>query len=119
MSTTRSKASVASSVGESFEEELKKQPVDKYEFLKKLGEGSFGVLYKGITSIHLLYCTVLRAGRNIEDDELVAIKLERIENNRTPSLRIEYSRYKRLSNAEGIPKVNTSCYLRNEHSTFV
>ena len=53
----------------------------KYQLLKKLGEGSFGLLYKGL---------------NIETNEPVAIKLELTEGNHQPSLRFEYASYKRL-----------------------
>ena len=53
----------------------------KYQLLKKLGEGSFGIVYKG---------------RHIDTDEPVAIKLELTEGNNQQSLRFEYGSYKQL-----------------------
>ncbi|KAI1301791.1 Casein kinase I isoform gamma-1 [Halotydeus destructor] len=63
----------------------------RYSLIKKIGEGSFGQLYKG---------------KFIDTGELVAIKLEKIVGNKTPSLFFEYDRYKRLGKSEGIPLVH-------------
>jgi serine/threonine protein kinase len=61
----------------------------KYELLEKIGEGSFGKIYKG---------------KNIRTRENVAIKVEPIAN-QTKLLKNETKIYQYLASGEGIPKV--------------
>jgi serine/threonine protein kinase len=62
---------------------------NKYKLLEKIGEGSFGAIYKG---------------ENIRTHELVAIKVEPINNN-TKLLKNESIIYQYLNNNEGLPNV--------------
>jgi serine/threonine protein kinase len=62
---------------------------NKYKLLEKIGEGAFGSIYKG---------------ENIRTQELVAIKVEPIENN-TKLLKNESIIYQYLINNEGLPNV--------------
>jgi len=62
---------------------------NKYKLLEKIGEGSFGSIYKG---------------ENIRTNELVAIKVEPIINN-TKLLKNESIIYQYLNNNEGLPNV--------------
>ena len=62
---------------------------NKYKLLEKIGEGSFGSIYKG---------------ENIRTHELVAIKVEPIINN-TKLLKNESIIYQYLNNNEGLPNV--------------
>jgi serine/threonine protein kinase len=62
---------------------------NKYKLLEKIGEGSFGSIYKG---------------ENIRTHELVAIKVEPINNN-TKLLKNESIIYQYLNNNEGLPNV--------------
>jgi serine/threonine protein kinase len=62
---------------------------NKYKLLEKIGEGAFGSIYKG---------------ENIRTKELVAIKVEPIENN-TKLLKNESIIYQYLINNEGLPNV--------------
>jgi len=62
---------------------------NKYKLLEKIGEGAFGSIYKG---------------ENIRTQELVAIKVEPIENN-TKLLKNESIIYQFLINNEGLPNV--------------
>lgn len=62
---------------------------NKYKLLEKIGEGSFGSIYKG---------------ENIRTKELVAIKIEPISNN-TKLLKNESIIYQFLINTEGMPNV--------------
>jgi len=62
---------------------------NKYKILEKIGEGSFGSIYKG---------------ENIRTKELVAIKVEPIINN-TKLLKNESNIYQYLLNDQGIPNV--------------
>ena len=61
----------------------------KYKIIHKIGEGSFGSIYKG---------------QNIRTREFVAIKVESIENE-TKLLKNESAIYHYLNNTEGIPSV--------------
>lgn len=61
----------------------------KYTLLEKIGEGSFGCIYRG---------------QNIRTREYVAIKVEPIENN-TKLLKNESTIYQYLNNNQGIPSV--------------
>jgi serine/threonine protein kinase len=63
--------------------------VNKYKLLNKIGEGSFGSIYKG---------------ENIRTKEYVAIKIEPIINN-TKLLKNESTIYQYLNNVEGVPIV--------------
>lgn len=63
--------------------------MNKYEFLEKIGEGSFGKIYKG---------------RNVRTNEHVAIKVEPIACE-TKMLKNETKIYQYLASGEGIPKV--------------
>ena len=73
------------------ENELKfgKEIGQKYKLIEKIGEGSFGMVYKGIT---------------IKNNELVAIKIEDISN-KTKILHNEAKIIKYLSNINYIPKL--------------
>jgi len=62
---------------------------NKYKLIEKIGEGSFGIIYKGI---------------NIRTNEYVAIKIEPIVNN-TKLLKNEAKIYRYLLNTNGIPDV--------------
>ena len=62
---------------------------NKYKLLDKIGEGSFGTIYKG---------------ENIRTKEYVAIKIEPIINN-TKLLKNESTIYQYLSNNEGFPNI--------------
>jgi len=62
---------------------------NKYKLLEKIGEGSFGSIYKG---------------ENTRTKELVAIKVEPIENN-TKLLKNESTIYQYLIGNEGLPNV--------------
>lgn len=62
---------------------------NKYKLLEKIGEGSFGSIYKG---------------ENVRTKELVAIKVEPIVNN-TKLLKNESTIYQFLINTEGMPNV--------------
>jgi len=62
---------------------------NKYKLLEKIGEGAFGLIYKG---------------ENIRTKELVAIKIEPISNN-TKLLKNESIIYQFLINTEGMPNV--------------
>lgn len=62
---------------------------NKYKLLEKIGEGAFGSIYKG---------------ENIRTKELVAVKVEPIENN-TKLLKNESIIYQFLINTEGLPNV--------------
>jgi len=62
---------------------------NKYKIVKKIGEGSFGAIYKG---------------QNIRTRELVAIKMETIESN-TKLLKNESIIYQFLNGVAGIPNV--------------
>ena len=62
---------------------------NKYKIISKIGEGSFGSIFKGI---------------NIRTNEYVAIKVELIESN-TKLLKNESKIYQYLSNNSGIPTV--------------
>jgi serine/threonine protein kinase len=62
---------------------------NKYKLLEKIGEGAFGSIYKG---------------ENIRTKELVAVKVEPIENN-TKLLKNESIIYQYLINNEGLPNV--------------
>ena len=61
----------------------------KYKIINKIGEGSFGLIYKG---------------QNIRTNEYVAIKIEPIENE-LKLLKNESQIYQYLNNNEGIPNV--------------
>ena len=61
--------------------------LNKYKLIEKIGEGSFGLIYKGI---------------NFRTKELVAIKIESIKN-QTNLLKNESKIYHYLSNNKGIP----------------
>jgi casein kinase I family protein HRR25 len=61
----------------------------KYKIINKIGEGSFGLIYKG---------------QNIRTNEYVAIKIEPIENE-LKFLKNESKIYQYLNNNEGIPNV--------------
>ena len=61
----------------------------KYKIINKIGEGSFGLIYKG---------------QNIRTNEYVAIKIEPIENE-LKLLKNESTIYQYLNNNEGIPNV--------------
>jgi serine/threonine protein kinase len=61
----------------------------KYKIIHKIGEGSFGCIYKG---------------QNIRTSEFVAIKVESIKNE-TKLLKNESVIYHYLNNTEGIPSV--------------
>jgi len=62
---------------------------NKYEILEKIGEGSFGQIYKG---------------RNIRTGEHVAIKMEPIKN-QTQLLKNETKIYQYLAGGDGIPQI--------------
>ena len=62
---------------------------NKYKLLEKIGEGSFGSIYKG---------------ENIRTNEHVAIKIEYIQNN-YKLLKNESKIYQYLTNTIGIPNV--------------
>lgn len=62
---------------------------NKYEIEKKIGSGSFGVIY---------------LGKNLYNKEKVALKFEPI-NNKSKQLHFEYKVYRSLQNGEGIPLV--------------
>jgi serine/threonine protein kinase len=62
---------------------------NKYEILEKIGEGSFGKIYKG---------------RNIRTGENVAIKVEPIAN-QTKLLKNETKIYQYLASGDGIPQI--------------
>jgi len=62
---------------------------NKYKLLEKIGEGAFGSIYKG---------------ENVRTKELVAVKVEPIENN-TKLLKNESIIYQFLINNEGLPNV--------------
>jgi len=62
---------------------------NKYKLIEKIGEGSFGLIYKG---------------ENIRTKELVAVKIESIDNN-YKLLKNESKIYQYLSNTIGIPNV--------------
>ena len=62
---------------------------NKYKLIEKIGQGSFGSIYKG---------------ENIRTNELVAIKIEPIKNN-TKLLKNESIIYQYLINSEGLPNV--------------
>jgi serine/threonine protein kinase len=62
---------------------------NKYNLLEKIGEGSFGSIYRG---------------QNIRTSEYVAIKIEPI-NNETKLLKNESLIYQYLNNSSGIPSV--------------
>lgn len=66
------------------------EPLGKFRLVKKIGEGSFGQLYRGV---------------NVETDEQVAIKLEKSDGNKQKSLLFEFERYRKLGDHEGIPKM--------------
>ena len=61
----------------------------KYKLLEKIGEGSFGLIFKG---------------QNIRTGELVAIKMESIESN-TKLLKNESIIYQFLNEVSGVPSV--------------
>lgn len=61
----------------------------KYRIDKKLGQGSFGVLYSGV---------------NIKTNEEVAIKLEKL-NEEQPMLHYESKIYEKLQGCVGIPSI--------------
>ena len=61
----------------------------KYKIIEKIGEGTFGLIYKG---------------ENVRTRELVAIKVEPIEND-MKLLKNESVIYQYLNNVEGIPFV--------------
>ena len=63
--------------------------LNKYNLIEKIGEGSFGLIYKGI---------------NFRTKELVAIKIESIEN-QTKLLKNESQIYQYLLNNRGIPSI--------------
>ncbi|KAF7723604.1 casein kinase I [Apophysomyces ossiformis] len=66
---------------------------------QKLGEGSFGVIYKGI---------------NLLNNECVAIKLEP-KSTKAPQLEVEYRNYKLLEGLTGIPTVHYFGIEGNQH----
>ena len=68
----------------------------KYLVLKKIGKGSFGVVYSGIITLN---------------QEKIAIKMEKIEKNSPGTLEIETRRLLYLQ-GEGIPKIY--CYGNNQ-----
>lgn len=62
---------------------------DRYRVGRKIGEGSFGIIYEGV---------------NIETNETVAIKFEPRKTD-APQLRDEYKTYQILSGTPGVPQV--------------
>lgn len=62
---------------------------ERYRVGKKIGEGSFGIIYEGV---------------NIETNEQVAIKFEPRKSD-APQLRDEYKTYQILSGTTGVPQV--------------
>ena len=77
--------------------EPKKQVIDKkYRLIKKLGEGSFGEVYKAI---------------DINTKEKVALKFETTNNH--AQLNNEIQAYESLCNIEGIPKLHFSGFHNN------
>jgi serine/threonine protein kinase len=62
----------------------------KYKICKKLGKGSFGVLYSGI---------------NLKTEEEVAIKLEKVSEPQ-PILHYESKIYEKLAGVPGVPNVH-------------
>merc|ERR1712223_282974 len=60
-----------------------------YVNMKKIGSGNFGEI---------------RIGKNLNNNEKVAVKLEPIEDPMKPKLYLEYEFYKMLGNHEGIPE---------------
>ncbi|KAJ1566141.1 casein kinase I [Nowakowskiella sp. JEL0078] len=63
-----------------------------YKVLKKIGEGSFGIIYEA------------KKGRNLLNNQPVAIKFEPRKSD-APQLRDEYRTYKILAGSVGIPNV--------------
>ena len=72
---------------------------NKYKILEKIGEGAFGSIYKG---------------QNIRTQELVAIKVEPI-NNETKLLKNECTIYQYLNNIPGIPSVK---WFGKDHENY-
>ena len=73
----------------------------KYKLLDKIGEGSFGVIYKG---------------QNIRTNELVAIKIESIKNG-SKLLKNESIIYQYLINTIGIP--NVKWFGKDTHNYYM
>lgn len=74
---------------------------NKYQLLDKIGEGSFGSIYKG---------------QNIRTQEFVAIKVEPIANE-TKLLKNESTIYQYLNNIPGIPTVKW--FGKDEHNYYM
>ena len=74
---------------------------NKFKILKRIGSGSFGIVYKGV---------------DIKTDEFVAIKVE--TNTKAPRLEYEKKLYRLLSNHKGIPQIKWNGII-NEKSVLV
>ncbi|KAG0301452.1 casein kinase I [Dissophora globulifera] len=68
-----------------------------YRVGKKIGEGSFGIIYEGKSPSH-----IVEFGTNLLNNQQVAIKFEPRKSD-APQLRDEYRTYKILAGSTGIP----------------
>ena len=75
---------------------------DKFKIIKKIGEGSFGNVYKA---------------ENIKNKELVAIKVEKIDKTNS-RLKFEYDIYKEIS-GEGIPSIHHYNNSYNDYKILI
>jgi casein kinase 1 len=77
-----------------------------YKVGKKIGEGSFGVIFEGEARGHSSwdYRKLMCAGTNLLNSQTIAIKFEPRKSD-APQLRDEYRSYKILSGCVGIPQV--------------
>lgn len=75
-----------------------------YRVGKKIGEGSFGVIFEGKSRPRNLKYTLTLLGTNLLNNQQVAIKFEPRKSD-APQLRDEFRTYKVLSGSPGVPSV--------------